>query len=301
MKSIFVYNPESGKSKIKDHKEYIIKKLSQKYGDIECVETEYSGHAHDIAKDAIGKYDYFFVSGGDGTLNEVVNGFGDAKNAPVLGYIPSGTINDVANSLGISKNIKKCVKTLLEGEIFEHDIFKVNNKFGIYVCCTGLFSKTSYDTSRRSKKFFGKLAYFLRIIKDINKEKPTHVKLEIDGEIIEKDCAMILIFNSKSAANFKINNKASLNDGKVELLLFHSHKKIIWITEFLRTVRFFFFGINSVKKSKKVTYRLTSNFKLKLEEGTTINLDGEKSGRGSFDFSVINKGLKIIVPKKRNK
>ena len=50
---------QGGKSKIKDHKDYIIKKLSQKYGNIECVETEYSGHAHDIAKDAIGKYDYF--------------------------------------------------------------------------------------------------------------------------------------------------------------------------------------------------------------------------------------------------
>ena len=138
----------------------------------------------------------------------------------------------------------------------------------------------------------------MRVLKDINKEKPTHVKLEVDGETIEKDCAMILIFNSRSTAGFKINKKASLNDGLVELLLFHSHKKTIWLAEMLRTARFFFFGINSVKNSKKVTYRLTSKFKLKLEDGTTINLDGEKSGHGSFNFSVINKGLKIIVPKK---
>ena len=301
MKSIFVYNPESGKGKIKQYKDYIIEKLSQKYGEIECVETEYAGHAHDLAKDAVGKYDYFFVSGGDGTINEVVNGFGGAENKPILGYIPSGTVNDVANSLGLSKNIKKCVKILVEGNVFEHDIFKVNNRYGIYVCCAGLFTKTSYDTSRRSKKLFGKFAYFAKVLKDINTEKPTHVKLEVDGETIEKDCAMILIFNSKSTAGFKINRKAKLNDGVVELLLFHSHKKSIWLAEILRTARFFFFGVNSVKNSKKVTYRQTSSFKMKLEDGTTINLDGEKSGHGSFNFSVIHKGLSIIVPRKTNR
>lgn len=298
MKSIFVYNPESGKGKIKNYKDYIIKNLSQKYGEVECVETTYAGHAHDLAQEAVGKYDYFFVSGGDGTINEVVNGFGGAENSPILGYIPSGTVNDVANSLGLSKNIKKCVKTLMAGNVFRHDIFKVNNRYGIYVCCAGLFTKTSYDTERYSKKKLGKFAYFLKALKDLNTEKPTHVKLEVDGETIEKDCAMILIFNSRSTAGFKINRKAALDDGVVELVLFHSHKKSIWLAEILRTVRFFFFGINSVKKSKKVTYRQTSKFKMKLDDGITINLDGEKSGHGSFNFSVINKGLPIIVPKK---
>ena len=66
MKSVFVYNPESGKGKIKKYKNYILKKLSKKYGDIECIETDHAGHAHDIAKESISKYDYFFVSGGDG-------------------------------------------------------------------------------------------------------------------------------------------------------------------------------------------------------------------------------------------
>ena len=299
MKSIFVYNPESGNGKLKKYKDYIVQKLSEKYGNVECVETTHAGHAHDLAADAVGKYDYFFVSGGDGTLNEVVNGFGSAENKPVVGYIPSGTVNDVARSLGLSKNIKKAVKTLTTGRVFEHDIFKVNSRYGIYVCCAGLFTKTSYDTQRYNKKKLGKLAYFFKALKDLNTEKPTHVELEVDGETISKDCAMILIFNSKSTASFKVNRKASLDDGVVELVLFHSHKRKIWLAEILRTVRFFLFGIGAVKNSKKVTYRQASKFKMKLEDGLTINLDGEKSGHGSFNFSVINKGLSIIVPKNK--
>ena len=105
MKSVFIYNPESGKGRIKKYKDYILNKLSEKYGEIECIETTYAGHAHDIAKNSISKYDYFFVSGGDGTINEVINGMGNAENKPIIGYIPSGTVNDVARSMGISRNI----------------------------------------------------------------------------------------------------------------------------------------------------------------------------------------------------
>ena len=94
MKCIFVYNPESGKGKIKKHRNYIIEQLAKKYGEVHCVETRHAGDATELARNAIGVYDYFFVSGGDGTLNEVVKGFGNAENKPILGYIPSGTVND---------------------------------------------------------------------------------------------------------------------------------------------------------------------------------------------------------------
>ena len=298
MKCIFVYNPESGNGKIKKYRDYILKELASKYGEVDCVETRHAGDATELARNACGVYDYFFVSGGDGTINEVVNGFGENENTPILGIIPSGTVNDVAHSLHISKNLKKAVKNLIEGEVFEHDIFKVNDRYGIYVCCTGLFSKTSYDTARYSKKKLGKLAYFLRGVKEVMTTKPTKLELHIDGEKIKKDCAMLLIFNSRSTAGFNVNKKALLDDGVVEVVIFHSHKKSIWLFDLLRTVRFFLFGVNSIRKSKNVTYRQASNFKIKLAEDTVINLDGEKSGKGTFEFSVINKGLKILIPKK---
>lgn len=298
MKCIFVYNPESGNGKIKKYRDYILKELASKYGEVDCVETRHAGDATELARNACGVYDYFFVSGGDGTINEVVNGFGENENTPILGIIPSGTVNDVAHSLHISKNLKKAVKNLIEGDVFEHDIFKVNDRYGIYVCCTGLFSKTSYDTARYSKKKLGKLAYFLRGVKEVMTTKPTKLELHIDGEKIKKDCAMLLIFNSRSTAGFNVNKKALLDDGVVEVVIFHSHKKSIWLFDLLRTVRFFLFGVNSIRKSKNVTYRQASSFKIKLAEDTVINLDGEKSGKGTFEFSVINKGLKILIPKK---
>jgi len=298
MKSIFVYNPESGRGKLNKYKDYIINELSKKYGEIEVVETTYAGHAHDIAKASVNNYDYFFVSGGDGTLNEVVNGFGDSDNAPVVGYIPSGTINDVAHSLGISKNIKKAVKTILEGEIFEHDIFNVNDRFGVYVCCSGLFSKCSFTTKRQNKKIFGRIAYFFKGAKDIFTTKPVHVELITDGEKIKRNCAMILILNTRSTAGFSMNKKAELNDGQVEVILCHSHKNKVKLGEVIRTLLLFIRGVDKYKNNKKITYLKLDKFTINMQDETIINLDGEKSGEGSFNFKVIKSKLKIIVPKK---
>ncbi len=297
MKNIFVYNPESGRGKIQKYKNYILKKLSEKYGEIECVETDHQGHAHDLAKESIGKYDYFFVAGGDGTLNEVINGMGDAENKPIIGYIPSGTVNDVARSLGISRNIKKAVKNLINGTPFEHDIFKVNDRYGIYVCATGLFTNTSYDTERYLKKKFGKMAYVKKALQDLKRTESLPMKLTLENETIETNCALILILNTRSVAGFRINKNASLCDGEVEIVIFTSPNKYVMLGELTVIAHTFLYGLDKLKNNKNIIYRKADKFTISISEGTAINLDGEKSGEGSFDFEVLQKSIKIITPK----
>lgn len=299
MKSVFIYNPASGKGKLKQHKDYITGKLSEKYGEVEWVETAKMGDAFLLAREYGKTCDYLFVSGGDGTLNEVVNGVSQNEHKPTIGYIPSGTVNDVAKSLGLSKNIKKAVKILLTGNEFEHDTFKVNDKFGIYVCCAGLFSKASYETKRYNKKIFGKIAYLFHGIKEIFNTKPLPVVLSTESEDIKENCALLLILNSRSAAGFKTNKGAKLNDGQVELVIFKTSKTHIWLVDIFRIIRTFLFGVKAIKNSKHVVYRVLSNFTIKTKAETPINLDGEKSTNGTFSFECINKGIKIIVPNKK--
>lgn len=301
MKSVFVFNPESGDGKLKKHQSFIVEKLSEKFGEIDVIPTTHSGHAKEVAQQSIGVYDHFFVAGGDGTLNEVINGFGGAENKPTIGYIPCGTVNDVARSLGLTKNIKKSVKNIIEGQPFKHDIFRVNDRFGIYVCCTGLFTKSSYDTSRKNKKRFGKIAYFFKGAKEIFSAKPVHVEIETETEKINRNCSLALILNSRSVAGFKLNKDALLNDGEVEVVLFHSHEKRVKFSEIFRAMSAFAFGLKKIKQkeNKKITYRKLSKFTLNAKEGTIINLDGEKSGAGSFNFEVIKEAVEIIVPPKK--
>ncbi len=296
MTNIFIYNPVSGKGKLSAYKKYIIDSLEAKYGKIEWITTTHKGHACQIAKEYGEKCEYIFCSGGDGTLNEVVNGISQNEKKPIIGYIPSGTCNDVAKSLKISKNVKKAVKTLTSGVPFEHDTFKVNNRYGIYVCCAGLFSKASYKTKHQEKKLFGKIAYLFDGVKEIFTSKPLPITLITDTEEIKENCALLLILNSKSIAGFKLNKQAKLDDGVVELMLFKTAQKRIKHIDILRIINTFLFGINHSKNQKQVVYRVLDHFTLKTTEETPINLDGEKCTNGTFTFEVINKGVKILVP-----
>lgn len=299
-KYIFIYNPESGQGKLKKNLNYILDSLVKKYGEIEILKTTHQNHANEFLKESGENYDYVFASGGDGTLNEIVNGIATLDKKPVIGYIPTGTVNDVARSLKISRNPKKAVKVLTDGEVFEHDIFKVNDHFGTYVCCSGLFSLSSYKTPRKEKKAFGMLSYIRNGCNEIITAKPIELEFQSDLETIKTSSALILISNSRSTASFLFNKKAVLNDGKVDVFIFKSHKKFILLSEMLKVVRGFLFGIPR-KRNKSVIFRQVDKFKLTVKDETPINIDGEKALDGSFDFEVIPKGLKILVPKKVKK
>lgn len=301
MKSLFVFNPESGNGRLKKHKEYILSRLREAYGDVECIETTHPLHASELASKAVGNYDYFFVGGGDGTISEVINGMGEAENKPIIGYIPCGTVNDLAKSLGLSKNIKKAVDTLVSGMPLAHDIFKTNDRYGIYVCCCGLFTKASYRTARSEKKHFGKLAYFVEGFKDVFKAKPVHTVVSNPSETIEKDCAMVLIMNSRSVAGIKLNKSARIDDGKVDVVLFHSSSKKVRIRDMLKCVKAFVFGLDSVKNDKNVTYRSLDQFHLSTPTSEVVNVDGEQTDNHEVDFSVIKEAVKILVPQKKCK
>lgn len=296
-KCIFIFNPESGQGKLKRNFNFILDTLTKRYGEIELLKTTHPKHALEFLKENGNKYDYVFASGGDGTLNEIVNGIAELDKKPIIGYLPTGTVNDVAKSLKISRNIKKAVKVLTDGEVFEHDIFKANNHYGTYVCCSGLFSISSYNTPRAEKKKFGKISYFRNGCHELLKAKPIDVELQTEGEDIKTSSALVLISNSKSTASFLFNKSAVLDDGKVDLFIFKSHKKIILMSDVFKVLRGFMFGVNHLKKNKHIIYRQVSKFKINIKENTPINIDGEKAFDGSFVFEVIPKGLKILVPK----
>ena len=298
MNAVYIFNPESGNGKIKKNKEYIISKLSEKFDKIDIMPTMQPKDATTFAKDACGKYDYILVSGGDGTLNEVVNGIATSENKPIVGYIPTGTVNDVARSLGISRNIKKAVQTILMGEVFEHDIFRVNSAYGIYVCCAGLFTSSSYETKRSAKKKLGKIAYFFKGVKDIFGAKPVKVVLKTEDETISQNCALVLVHNSKSVAGIKLNKNAKLDDGEVEVVLVKASENRVRLCEIARVLDTFTLGVEKCKNSKHIIYRKLSHFVLQTQKDTIINLDGEKSEAGTFEFEVLPKALKIIVPQR---
>ena len=295
-KCIFAYNPQSGKGKIAKKEKFIIDTLSQKY-DVELVLSKYAGHIYDTIIEKGESVDLFVVAGGDGTLNEAVNALSRLRKKPLLGYIPAGTVNDVAHSVGIPRNIKKAVKNILEGVPFAHDTIKVNDRYGIYVCCAGLFTETSYATTQTSKKKIGKLAYVFHGIKKVFSTPAFEVKLRAEDKEIEKKCSFFLMLNSRYVGGFPVNKRARLNDGLIDVVLISNKRDTISGMGIWGVLKIFLLGIKN-KSKRNYTYLVLDKFDLDVASDTVINLDGEKACEGSFHCEMIKEGIEIIIPKK---
>lgn len=174
---------------------------------------------------------------------------------------------------------------------------KVNNKFGVYVCCSGLFTEASYSTQQSQKKKMGKIAYAFHGIKKVFSTPAVKLKLSYEGGEIEGKYAIMLIINSRYVSGFKMNKNAILNDGIVDVLLVESKKDIVNLNAVRRVLMLF---VKGTKENLKKGVHLFSldKFKIETTESTVINLDGERIGEGSFDCQVIKQGVDIIVPKK---
>lgn len=296
MKCLYVYNPTSGRQKNPKNIRYVVKKLKTKFDVVDVKHTKKRGDAAIFAKNACGVYDVFVVSGGDGTMSEVVNALAQMENRPMVGYIPTGTTNDLAHSLKIPKNVKKAVKIILNGKTVNHDIFKVNNQYGIYVSAFGIFTASSYTAKQKTKKRFGKLAYYFSGVKEIKNAKNFTFTLKTKDLEFTSKIILGIIANNKYVSGYKINKMADCSDGYVNVILFKEQKpKGVSLKMLLKIAKVFLFGVTTLSNSKDIIVLKLDKFSVHFEENVVINIDGERGLEGSFDFEVLKQHIQIFV------
>lgn len=308
MKCLFVYNPVSGKGTIRKNLEYIKNTLQKKYETVDIYATKCAGDMVQKAKSACGEYDILVFSGGDGSFNEVVQGISNEENRPVLGYLPFGTVNDIAHSLKIPSKLKKALDNVLNGEVKEYDVMKVNDNYAFYVVCAGAFTGCSYMAKQKSKKHLGKIAYVFEILGNELKVKEFPVTLTAGEEKIETNSAFLMFLNSRRVASRPINLKGDLTDGEIDVLMVkmpdkvkHRHKT----RAFFRIIHYFLWGLKKCNKrflkGKKSSYMYFkgSKFRVETDENVVWNFDGERGLSGSINIEVLQKHIAVIVPKKR--
>lgn len=298
MKCLFIYNPQSGKGKLLKHMDYIKTKLCEKFEEVNIVSTKSKDDLIEQIKTLCPNYDVLVFSGGDGTVNDVVNVIKTNNINIILGYIPSGTCNDFARSVGIPKNYKKAIKKICEGTPKEFDGFCANGRFGVYVCASGIFTSASYETKQKTKHFFGKLGYYLHSAKEIFSAKSLDIEFSLDNKQKQThNSVLFLLTNSSSVAGWNFNKHTNLHDGKMEFISIETKKKNkkIGLHALLTIVKMFLFGINSVKNNKLVKFKQFSKINLTTKQPCTINIDGENGGTGEINLEVCSEMFTLIV------
>ena len=300
-KCVIIYNPNSGKKKIKKYLPEINKLLEKKDYKTEIITTKYKKHAIKIVEELNNDIDLVMSFGGDGTFNEVMTGNLKRDNKLLLTHIPVGTTNDIGAMLGYGKNIIENVKLSLKGVVKNFDIGIINNQPFIYVAGIGKFTNLSYETPRELKKKIGHLAYIKEGIKTFfKKTKLYDISYEIDGEEYRGLFSLVLISNANHIAGIKnIYKNIKLDDNKFEVVFCNLKKK----KDIFKTL--YFLTMYDTSKVPGFYFYRTDKLKIKINnaEDESWCIDGEKLDNNSiniYNISITN-NIKVLVPKKNIK
>ncbi len=220
-KILFLYNPHAGKGKIKEALSDIVEVFVNADYEITIHSTKGRGDARDTARERGEAYDVVVACGGDGTLNEVVNGVMGLEKKPNIGFIPAGTTNDFAMNLKIPKDQPGAAKAITIGKPYAYDIGSFNGQYFNYVASFGLFAAVSYSTSQTLKNVLGRLAYLVEGAKSLTYTNSYKLKLTCGEHEIEDEFIFGSISNANSIGGFKnvTGKNVTLDDGLFEVLL----------------------------------------------------------------------------------
>ncbi len=219
-KLLFTLNPHAGKSAVRDCFLDLVDGFVRDGFDVSVYTSQKPHELPDYIAARAGNYDMLVACGGDGTLNEAVNGLMRCPEPPDFCYIPAGTVNDFASSLGIPKDMVRAGRLAAEGVPFHCDIGQFGERYFAYVAAFGAFTDVSYQTPQQSKQVFGKLAYIAEGIKRLPDLSPYRLRVRWGDQELSGDFLYGMVSNSTSVAGMKFAEEhIYLNDGLFEVVL----------------------------------------------------------------------------------
>lgn len=295
-KALVLINKTSGTGKAGNDTLEIVTKLAEKgYEPVVFPILPGSGLTSEtIIPEYDGMLDLIMCSGGDGTLNHVMNQVMLLKEKPVLAYVPSGSTNDFAKGLGIPSVRSKAIDIAVNGRPYTYDVGKMNDHYFNYVAAFGAFSKVSYATDQELKNVLGYAAYVLSAMAEIPQSLgySCHMKIEADGLMEEGDYIFGAVSNSASVAGMTLfaDTDIKQDDGQMELLLIRAPKNLAEFNAIIAALA------TKEPDNPYLTYKQVKNVKLVSDEKIEWTLDGEFGGAfKKTTIEVVNKAVSIMV------
>jgi YegS/Rv2252/BmrU family lipid kinase len=251
-------------------------------------ETEFAGDGLNKALEVVKKnYDVVVVAGGDGTINEVVQGI---KGSSIqLGILPVGTINVFAAELKIPNNLQDAWDVIRAGKTVQVDLPTANGHAFVQLAGVGLDAKVVKKTTWESKKKLGPLSYLLTLLRIASKKQP---KLRVETAEGERyKTRFILVGNGRLYGGpLQVFRKAEISDGLMDVCLFDQ-------VDYMSLIRYgngIVWGDHTTMKD--VTYFQTKGFKVTSKKRVPIEVDGEWMDYTPCEFKFGSKSLSVLVP-----
>lgn len=274
MKYVFIINPASGKTDYDKIKKNIMKTLENE--NYEIYETKAPKEATEIALKFKNEENTIVYSvGGDGTLNEVVNGIAEGKCK--LGIIPTGSGNDFYRTLKEAQT-----------ENVRLDLGKINGRYFINIASVGMDAETCNNANRIKSKIKIHSSYYLALIHTFLSFKSKSLKLKIDKNVYAGDYIIAAICNGKYyGGGFKIAPVASFDDNHFDIYLVSKASKFKLIKILASLLKSEHEKYNEVRKYTGKNITITS------ENNLIVNIDGEITISKNIEIEMIEDALII--------
>jgi len=292
-KMLFVMNPYSGMRKASRYLADIIALFNRADYEVIVHMTAGQGDATGIVAERCADMDLVVCCGGDGTFNETVSGILSAGCRVPVGYIPAGSTNDLATSLKLSSNIMQAAEDIVEGTPMPYDVGSFGNRYFSYVASFGAFTRASYATPQSVKNMLGHTAYLLEGINELSQIKNEHVRMELDGEVIEDDFLFGAISNSTSVGGILTLSPdiVDMADGEFEVILVRAPRNLTEIAECLQAVQ------NQTYSCAMITFQRTKKVRIFADPRMPWTLDGERE-EGHAQVEAANLHHAILLMKR---
>jgi diacylglycerol kinase (ATP) len=227
------------------------------------------------------------AAGGDGTINEVVNGIGMAPVA--LGILPMGTVNVLAMELGIPFDLVSAWKVIRTGKIRLIDQASANGHLFVQMAGIGLDAQIVQRNNRQVKKVLGPLSYLLTAT-TVAAEKPPRLRVTSEGHPAVEG-SFVLVGNGRLYGGpFSLFKEADMQDGLLDVYVFR-YMNYLALMRYLRGTLF-----GSLASFSDVDYFKAKSLRVEANREVPLEADGELVGHSPVEFLVRRRKLRVLVP-----
>lgn len=289
-----IANPKSGNESAVDKISELVELMADEGCKIDLRLTGKSGDAYEFAKEYEGE-EVVISIGGDGTLNEVVNGIMANTTRVPLAVLSGGTVNDFATAMQLPTDVEIFYEMLKKHKTKKIDVGFAGEKAFINVAAGGMMTDIAYTVPEEKKTILGKAAYYVEGLKEVaklgDKNKKNYFKLKIESDEFTstEEVLAFVCANSTSVGGFEMAPKALVDDGYLDVLMV----KDLDLSELPKLIGSFTKGKHI--EHNKIIYLQTKSFKLTSDVELRVDVDGEKAGKLPLEFKIVEKAIDLII------
>jgi len=293
MKILVVYNPQAAHRRAEKILPEVEAFFKETKIDAEFRITTHKGNGTEIVRDAdFEPYDGIIAAGGDGTLFEFVNGYfrNPSKKRIPLGILPIGTGNAVYRDL--NPNVvdwREAIRVIALNKPRKVDVGQIltQGEYFYFLNIVGLGFVADVNAVAQKLKVFGNVSYTLGVLQQTIFLKSTPMRIELDGQMLERDAIFVEISNTRWTSNFLMAPKAEIDDGKLDVTITNKLGRI----RLLKCFPKIFTGEHV--HLKEIESIQAKHIRIETDVPKVLTPDGEMFGATPIEVDCLHQALEV--------